>query len=222
MKVSNAKKWLRIGWIGLGLLSAWGLPSVAGDAPATAAPTAEAAEQNGTTPLFELDPDRQEKVWDAEHIVFKLERYVFKPMAKAFADNDLEAAQRFFHQDARFRLPKGKAKEQVVQAGRVQERRLLHKGRFKSVDGPTALRDWLSWRDELDRIDINKFRILFLERVGRLRSALEAAALPRGLRASPPTARPVGFVAEMDAQVRFPSERGYRAESGRLHPLAAG
>jgi hypothetical protein len=108
--MSSAVKW--IGLVVLAAVVAWG--SLHGNDPLDRAREASAD--------FELDKDKQKKIWDLEHSTFQIETYFGKPFGKALAKGDLAAAQAMFREGFRGRLATS-CKGKIRSAGPVSETR---------------------------------------------------------------------------------------------------
>ena len=132
--------------------------------PAPASTTAPASAPKRADGGFELDREKAGLVWDAEHITFKLETYVNKPLMKAWSARDEKKLSAFFHEDATFRTPKAAPSWQRRETLPVAERR------WERPDLTTAERaDALSFLmppPEFRSIHKAKMRVLYLDRVG--------------------------------------------------------
>lgn len=61
---------------------------------------------------FELDKDKQEFIWDAEHVTFEIENYFGKPLAAAIVTADNEAIGALVHNDLIAEVPSSTTGEQ--------------------------------------------------------------------------------------------------------------
>ena len=82
---------------------------------------------------FQLSSDKQKAIWDAEHITFKIETHVGKPLTAALLAGDVERLRRFFREDAEGRVLTGKSA--VRRSGIVTESaRQAEQGRTAPAD----------------------------------------------------------------------------------------
>ncbi len=110
----------------------------------------------------ELDPVKQKKIWDAEHITFLIETHLCKPLAAELHCKQWQRFPGWFREDFEGSVPKAGLREDRRQ-GIVRERKIPAGGETRPVDS-AALGDWLmAGLKDFETVERARLRILKID-----------------------------------------------------------
>lgn len=126
-----------------------------------------AAEESVPAPAndggFQLDTDRQKVIWDAEHIVFKFEKYLAPDFGDALCARDADGLKARLREEARIELPAPGAARGVERRGGPVVEQSLAWGKRREADGD-ALAAWLlEQHAPIASCEAKRLRILSIE-----------------------------------------------------------
>ena len=158
----------RLTWLALGVAAAsaaavlwWWFPaSSASDVDAALA----AREPLRADHDVELDPEKQRRIWDGEHVVFKFETYVGKPWVAALKERRSEGITRFFAGDFTGRILDAERSASRAASVVAERSRDLARAGSRAADGIETARAMLGLSEELARWDRGRFQALSIER----------------------------------------------------------
>ena len=111
----------------------------------------------------ELDPAKQKKIWDLEHIVFELETFFGKPFAEALAQHDVSTLRRRFRDDFAGSVLDERTATETRHAG-LSERRTLRSLSTEAGVNPNGLLEHLiDSLSAVHSIDASRMRTLHID-----------------------------------------------------------
>jgi len=108
----------------------------------------------------ELDPAKQESIWDAEHVTFEIETYIGKPFAAAIKDRDAKRLTRFFRSDFRATILNAGGAETIDHPPLTQSRRRAEHAGTRSANANQFVQSLLESLSAFSQIKRTRLRVL--------------------------------------------------------------
>ncbi|MFK7819797.1 MAG: FG-GAP repeat domain-containing protein [Planctomycetaceae bacterium] len=111
-----------------------------------------------------LSPEKQQLIWDAEHITFQLEKKFGQAFRTALAKRDVSAVRSFFKDDATGQIPTEGGWHETVQAPLQRSKRTAEDG-LVAASADEVVAQLLEELDAITEVERHKLRVLKINKL---------------------------------------------------------